>query len=90
MNAPLLIAEKLEARALAANAVHAAYFERFGAPPCPEDRLYELDPFVRFELVCAIELKLGVAFRDEDIEFLETPPDLIERGAEILMRRCAR
>ena len=35
-------------------------------------------------------LKLGVTFRDEDIEFLETPSDLIERGAEILTRGGVR
>lgn len=30
MNAPLLIAERLEARAVAANAVRSAFYERFG------------------------------------------------------------
>lgn len=90
MNAPLLVAERLEARALAANAVRSAFFERFGEDPSPDDRLWQIDPFVRLEFVGDVELKLGVAFRDEDIEFLETPDDLIERGAEILMREVAQ
>ena len=90
MNAPILITERLEARALAANAVRAAYFERFGEDPSPEDRLWQIDPFVRLEFVGDVELKLGIAFRDEDIEFLETPDDLIERGADILIRGDAR
>lgn len=90
MIAPLLIAEQLEARALAANAVRSAFFERFGENPSADDRLWQIDPFVRLELVGDVELKLGVAFRDEDIEFLETPDDLIERGAEILMRGGGR
>ena len=42
------------------------------------------------DFVGDVELKLGVAFRDEDVEFLETPSDLIERGAEILIRGGAR
>ena len=48
------------------------------------------DPIARLDFVGDVELKLGVAFRDEDVEFLETPSDLIERGAEILIRGGAR
>jgi len=44
----------------------------------------------RLDFVGDVELKLGVAFRDEDVEFLETPSDLIERGAEILIRGGVR
>lgn len=83
MSAPLLVAQRLEARALVANAVRLAFFERFGE--APNDRLWELDPLVRLGLVGEVELKLGVAFRDEDIEFLETPDDLIERGVAVLV-----
>ena len=50
----------------------------------------KLDPVARLDFVGDVELKLGVAFRDEDVEFLETPSDLIERGAEILIRGGAR
>jgi len=85
MIAPLLVARRLEARALVANAVRLAFFERYGEPPNPGDPLWELDPLERLCLVGDIELKLGVAFRDEDIEFLETPDDLIERGVAILV-----
>jgi hypothetical protein len=85
MSAPLLVAQHLEARALVANAVRLAFFERFGEAPNPDDRLWELDPLVRLGLVGEVELKLGVAFRDEDIEFLETPDDLIERGVAVLV-----
>jgi len=90
MIAPLLIAERLEARALAANAVRSAFFERFGENPSGDDRLWQIDPLARLDFVGDVELKLGVAFRDEDIEFLETAADLIERGAEILVRGGAR
>lgn len=86
MIAPLLIAKRLEARALVANAVRSAFFERFGEHPSGDDRLWQIDPLAHLDFVGAVELKLGVAFRDEDIEFLETPSDLIERGAEILIR----
>lgn len=85
MTAPLLVACRLETRALVANAVRLAFFERYGEPPNPDDPLWELDPLDRLDLVGDIELKLGVAFRDEDIEFLETPDDLIERGVTILI-----
>jgi len=85
MSAPLVVAARLEARALVANAVRLAFFERYGEPPSPDDRLWELDPFDRLGLVCDVELKLGVAFRDEDIEFLETPDDLVDRGVAVLM-----
>jgi hypothetical protein len=85
MSAPLLVAQRLEARALVANAVRLAFFERYGELPGPEDALWRLDPFDRMGLVGDIELRLGVAFRDEDIEFLETPKDLVERGVAILI-----
>ena len=85
MSAPLVAAARLEARALVANAVRLAFFERYGESPNPDDRLWELDPFDRLGLVCDVELKLGVAFRDEDIEFLETPDDLIDRGVAVLL-----
>ena len=39
MIAPLMIAERLEARALAANAVRSAFYERFGEHPSADDRL---------------------------------------------------
>jgi hypothetical protein len=86
MTAPLRITGRREARALAANAVLLSFFERFGTFPNPDHRLWQLDPFERLELVGDIELKLGAAFRDADIEFLEHPHDLIERGASVLMR----
>ena len=85
MTAFLRLNDRLEARMLAANAVRLAFFEHFGTFPSPDDRLWQLDPFERLELVGDIELKLGVAFRDADIEFLEHPYDLIERGAAVLM-----
>jgi hypothetical protein len=90
MIAPLMIAERLEARALAANAVRSAFYERFGEHPSAEDRLWQIDPIARLDFVGDVELKLGVAFRDEDVEFLETPSDLIERGTEILIRGGVR
>lgn len=90
MNAPLMIAERLEARALAANAVRSAFYDRFGENPSADERLGRIDPAARLGFVGDVELKLGVAFRNEDIEFLETPADLIERGAEILIRGGAR
>lgn len=86
MSAPVLITGHHEAHALATNAVLLTFFERFGTLPRPDDRLWRLDPFERFELVGDVELKLGVAFDDADIEFLEHPTDLIERGASVLMR----
>jgi len=90
MIAPLLIANRLEARALVANAVRSAFYERFGDNPSCDDRLWQIDPLSRLDFVSDVELKLGVAFRDEDLEFLETPSDLIERGAEILIREGVR
>ena len=90
MIAHLMIAKRLQARALAANAVSASFYERFGEHPCAEDRLWQIDPTARLDFVGDVELKLGVAFRDEDVEFLETPSDLIERGAEILIRGGVR
>lgn len=86
MSAALRVTGRREARALAANAVLLSFFERFGKLPNPDDRLWRLDPFELLELVGEIELKLGAAFRDADIEFLEHPSDLIERGALVLMR----
>jgi hypothetical protein len=85
MSAPLLVARRLETRALVANAVRLAFFERYGEPPNADDRLWELDPLERLGLVGDVELKLGVAFRDEDIEFLETPDDLVDRGVAVLI-----
>ena len=61
-----------------------------GEHPAAEDRLWQIDPIARLDFVGDVELKLGVAFRDEDVEFLETPSDLIERGAEILIRGGVR
>ncbi len=81
----LRVTGRREARALAANAVLLSFFERYGTLPRPDDRLWRLDPFERLELVGEMELKLGAAFRDADIEFLEHPTDLIERGASVLM-----
>jgi hypothetical protein len=85
MTTPLRVADRREARALAANAVCLSFFERFGAFPQSDDRLWQLNPTERLALVGDIEIKLGVAFRDADVEFLEHPDDLIERGAFILM-----
>jgi hypothetical protein len=82
----LRVAGRREARALAANAVLLSFFERYGKFPAAEDRLWQIDPFERLDLIGDIELKLGAAFRDADIEFLEHPDDLIERGASVLMR----
>jgi hypothetical protein len=86
MTSPLRVIGRLEARTRAANAVRLSFFERFGKFPAPDDQLWEIDPFERLDLIGDIELKLGVAFIDADIEFLEHPSDLIERGAFILMR----
>ena len=86
MSAPVNAGAQREARAIATNAVLLTFIERFGTLPQQDDRLWRLDPFERLELVGDIELKLGVAFEDADIEFLEHPSDLIERGTSILMR----
>ena len=86
MSPPVNTGAQREAHAIATNAVLLTFFERFGTLPRPEDRLWRLDPFERLELVGDIELKLGAAFEDADIEFLERPEDLIERGTSILMR----
>ncbi|MCL4852450.1 MAG: hypothetical protein KJZ78_13845 [Bryobacteraceae bacterium] len=83
----LRVTGRREARTLAANAVLLSFFERYGKFPAPEDRLWQIDPFERLDLIGDIELKLGAAFRDSDIELLEHPDDLIERGASVLMRR---
>ena len=88
MTAPLPVTGRREARALAANAVLLSFFERFGKFPAPDDRLWEIDPFERLDLIGDIELKLGAAFCDADIEFLEHPDDLIQRAASALMRAC--
>lgn len=82
----LPVTGRREARALAANAVLLSYFERFGKFPSDQDRLWQLDPFDRFDLIGDIELKLGAAFRDADIEFLEDADDLVHRAALVLMR----
>jgi hypothetical protein len=86
MKAPLLLVEHQETWALVANAVRVAYFERFGELLNPSDWLWERGTVQRLNLIADVELKLGVAFRDEDIEFLDTPEDLIERGVAILLR----
>jgi hypothetical protein len=82
----LPVTGRREARALAANAVLLSYFERFGKFPSDQDRLWQLDPFERLDLIGDIELKLGAAFRDADIEFLEDTDDLVHRAALVLMR----
>jgi hypothetical protein len=86
MTPRLRVSGRREARTLAANAVCLAFFERFGTLPSPDDRLWQLDPFEKLELVGDIELKLGAAFRDADMEFLEDPDDLIQRATSVLMR----
>ena len=89
MNAPLLVAERREARLLSARAVSLVFKERFGRPPRRSAPLYDMDPLARLQLVSEIEVKLGVCFSDEDVEFVETEGDLIERGAAALMRAGA-
>jgi hypothetical protein len=86
MSAPLRIAGHRDAHAVATNAVLLSFFERFGTLPRRGDRLWRLDPLNDSKFVVEIELKLGAAFKDADIEFLERPDDLIERGASVLMR----
>jgi hypothetical protein len=86
MSTALRVKGRREARTLAANAVLLSFYERFGKFPAPEDHLWEIDPFDRLGLIGDIELKPGAVFRDADIEFLEHPDDLIERGATVLMR----
>ena len=49
----LPVTGRREARALAANAVLLSYFERFGKFPSDQDRLWQLDPFERLDLVRA-------------------------------------
>jgi hypothetical protein len=83
-DAPLLIAQRLETRALVANAVRAAFIRFLGSASLPELPLWTIEPLKRLDLICDVEAKLGVSFRDEDIEFLETPEDLVERGVAIL------
>lgn len=89
MNAPLLVAERREARLLSARAVALVFQERFGRPPRRSRPLYDMDPFARLALFADVELKLGVGFNDDDVEFVETEGDLIERGAAALMRAGA-
>ena len=86
MNAPLLVTQYQETRALVANAVQQAFFERFGEAPDPADRLWERGSLERLALIGDVEAKLGASFRDEDIEFLDTADDLVERGVAVLMR----
>jgi acyl carrier protein len=83
---PLRVSCHREAHAIATNAVLLSFFEKFGTLPRSNDQLWRLDSFQRLELVGDIELKLGVAFDDVDIEFVEHPNDLIARGASVLMR----
>lgn len=89
MNAPLLAAERREARLLSARVVTLVFRERFGRAPRRSAPLYDMDPLARLQLVSEIEVKLGVSFSDEDVEFVETEGDLIERGAAALMRAGA-
>lgn len=84
--AALRVTGRREARALAANAVLLSFFERHGKFPAAEDRLWQIDPFERLDLIGDVELKLGAAFRDADIEFLEDADDLVHRAALVLMR----
>jgi hypothetical protein len=86
MSRPLRVSGRREARTFAANAVMLSYFERFGRFPTGEDRFWQLDRFELLDLIGEIELKLGAAFRDSDIEFLEDADDLVQRGALVLMR----
>lgn len=86
MSTSIPVSGHRDAHAVATNAVLLTFFEKFGTLPRPDDRLWRIDPFERLELVGDIELKLGVAFDDADIEFLEHPADLIARGASVLMR----
>jgi len=39
--------------------------ERFGRAPRRSAPLYDMDPFVRLELMAEVEPKLGVALSDE-------------------------
>ena len=89
MNAPLLAAERREARLLSTRAVTIVFQERFGRAPRRSAPLYDMDPFARLELVAEIELRLGVAFSDDDVEFIETEGDLITRGAAAIVRAGA-
>jgi len=89
MNAPLLAAERREARLLSARAVGLVFQERFGRPPRRSAPLYDMDPFARLALIGEIEVRLGIAFSDEDVEFIETEGDLITRGAAALVRAGA-
>jgi hypothetical protein len=86
MSTAVRAAGRRDAQAIVTNAVLLTFFERFGTLPRPDDRLWRLDPFEWLQFVGDIELKLGIAFEDADIEFLEHPSDLIERGALVLMR----
>src|SRR5689334_14925626 len=78
-NAPLLVTERREARLLSARAVALVLQERFGRPLRRSAPLYDMDPITRRLLVAEVELKLGVAFSEDDIEFIETEGDLIVR-----------
>jgi hypothetical protein len=89
MNAPLLAAERREARLLSARAVGLVFQERFGRLPRRSAPLYDMDPFARLALIGEIEVRLGVSFSDEDVEFIETEGDLITRGAAALVRAGA-
>lgn len=89
MNAPLLIAERRAARALAGRAIHLVFMERFGRGLRRSRPLYDLDTFDVLSLVAGIEQKLGVAFTEDDIEFIETEGELVNRAAAALMRACS-
>lgn len=86
MNAPLLTAERRQARALASRAVTLVFQERFGRSLRGAKPLYEIDTFALLSLISAIEDKLGVTLSDEDMEFIETEGELVNRAAAALMR----
>jgi hypothetical protein len=86
MKAPLVNAERREARLLARRAVATAFDEHLGRGPQRSQPLYSLDPMARLALVSAIEQQLGITFTDDDIEFVETESDLVHRGTLALMR----
>ena len=89
MNAPLLSAERREARCLARCAVTTVFNKQLGRGPRRSEPLYSLERDAWLVLISAIEQQLGITFTDEDIEFVETETDLVERGAVALMRSSA-
>ena len=63
-----------------------AFTERFGEPPVPDDRLWERGADERLAFSADVERNLGVTFRYEDIEFLDTVEDLNARGVALPWR----